>query len=163
MRRKRIFRFCAELLKNENDEDDLQKPIRKQKRKKERVRLRITIKKHLPQKQQRKINRAPSQHISFHLQEKSDYAEDDDDTIIPTNVQLQLTSTIHKQNRKRKAVSDVDNYSIIRRTNMITYQRRLQAFRSLTCRINAYLSEFRTIMSVGTVYIENISDNSNLY
>ena len=34
-----------------------------------------------------------------------------------------------KTKNKRKRVSDIDDYRIVRRTNMITYQKRLKAFR----------------------------------
>ena len=34
-----------------------------------------------------------------------------------------------KTKNKRKRISDIDDYCIVQRTNMITYQKRLKAFR----------------------------------
>ena len=56
---------------------------------------------------------------------------DTDDDQTPQDIQPQISIATTTQHKKGKAVNDIDNYTIVRRTNMITYQRRLQTYRDI--------------------------------
>ena len=73
----------------------------------------------------------------FFAKEQNEVSEDEEVSIIepiqtPTNIQLPNESNkgIRRSSRtKQKNVSDLDNYKIVHRSNMITYQERLKRYK----------------------------------
>jgi len=85
-------------------------------------------------------NKKPRTQSSMKLffgQEKNEVSEDEEVSKIepiqiPKNIQLpnETNNRLRRSSRtKRKKVSDLDNYKIVHRTNMITYQERLKRYK----------------------------------
>ena len=56
-------------------------------------------------------------------------SDNDDDQPSQDTIQPHISNATTVRHKKRKAVNDIDNYTIVRRTNIITYQRTLQTYR----------------------------------